>query len=142
MGKVVVCSGGFDPLHIGHLRHFEKAKALGDKLVVLVNSDDFLMRKKGYIFMPLPERMGIIKALRCVDDVVAVIDKDQTVAETLRVVKPDIFAKGGDRNPDQNSIPEEEIQACQEIGCEIIYGIGEQLNSSSKLVKRIINESS
>lgn len=134
--KVVAASGGFDPLHVGHVEYLEFAKKLageGGKLVVIVNSDDFLLRKKGYAFMPLAERMAIVKALRCVDEVVACIDQDQSVCETLRMVKPDVFAKGGDRNV--GNIPEAKV--CEECGIDIVDGLGEKIQSSSDLVKKL-----
>ncbi len=130
--KVVAASGGFDPLHVGHIEYLEHAKSLGDKLVVIINSDEFLHRKKGYAFMPLKERMAIIGALRCVDEVIACIDQDQSVCETLRMLKPNIFAKGGDRNV--GNIPEAAI--CEELGIDIIDGLGDKIQSSSDLVKR------
>jgi cytidyltransferase-like protein len=144
--KTIAASGGFDPLHIGHVEYLQHAKSLGAnlikaedgivneaRLVVIVNSDDFLVRKKGYAFMPLKERMAIIAALRCVDEVVACIDQDQTVCETLRLIKPDIFAKGGDRN--SGNIPE--LAVCQELGIEIVDGLGQKIQSSSELVSKL-----
>lgn len=133
MIKVAV-AGGWDPLHIGHVRHIEEASKLGNWLVVLVSSDEDMVRKKGIAFMPLSERVEILKALRWVDEVIVTIDKDGTMAETLKMVKPDIFAKGGDRSPD--NMPANEIEACKAIGCEIVYGIGKRLQSSSALLKR------
>jgi D-beta-D-heptose 7-phosphate kinase/D-beta-D-heptose 1-phosphate adenosyltransferase len=136
MTKVAV-SGGFDPLHLGHLRHMQLAKGLGDYLIVMVNPDRDMVRKKGYCFMPLEQRMEIVRGLRCVDEVVVIIDKDGTCAETLKMIHPEIFAKGGDRTPD--NMPENEIKACQEIGCKIVYGIGLKIMSSQDLVKKILN---
>lgn len=133
MAKVAV-AGGWDPLHIGHLRHVEAASGLGDWLVVLVSSDEDMVRKKGFVFMPLYERVEILKALRWVDEVVITIDKDGTMAKTLRMVRPDVFAKGGDRTPD--NMPTNEIEVCNEIGCKIVYGVGKQLQSSSALVRK------
>ena len=130
----VAVAGGFDPLHIGHLRHIQQARALGDYLIVLVSNDEDMIRKKGYCFMPLRERMEILRALRYVDEVIATRDKDGTQAETLEFVRPNIFAKGGDRLPD--NMPSSEIEVCQKIGCKIIYGIGKQLRSSFELVRR------
>ncbi len=130
---VVAASGGFDPLHVGHVEYLEHAKSLGDKLVVIVNTDDFLLRKKGYAFMPLEERMKIVQALKCVDEVVACIDKDQSVCETLRMLKPNIFAKGGDRNI--GNIPEAVV--CSEVGITIVDGLGAKIQSSSDLVKKL-----
>lgn len=130
----VAVSGGFDPLHLGHLRHMQLAKKLGDYLIVMINPDRDMIRKKGYCFMPLEQRLEIIKELRCVDEVVVIIDEDGSCAETLKRVHPDIFAKGGDRVPE--TMPPNEIEACCEIGCKIVYGVGEKLDSSSSLVRR------
>jgi len=126
----VAVSGGFDPFpHVGHLAHFKLAKELGDHLTVIVNSDEFLVRKKGVAHTPLVERLEQVKALRYVDEVVVSIDQDQTVAETLRLVKPDIFAKGGDRTPD--NMPTNELDVCKEIGCEIVYGVQGRVRRST-----------
>jgi cytidyltransferase-like protein len=130
----VMVSGGFDPIRRGHLQHFQLAKKLGDWLIVSVNPDEDMVRKKKYCFMPLEERQAIIRELRCVDEVITTIGKDGTQAETLRMVKPDIFAKGGDRTPD--NMPQSEIDACREIGCKIVYGVGEKITSSQEAVKR------
>lgn len=134
----VAVAGGFDPLHIGHLRHFQKAKTLGDYLIVLVSNDEDMIRKKGYCFMPLEDRMKILKELRCVDEVIATVDNDGTQAETLKLVKPDIFAKGGDRIPD--NMPQNEIEVCEEVDCKIVYGVGSQLRESSKLVENLLRQ--
>ncbi|MBA7710147.1 Bifunctional protein HldE [subsurface metagenome] len=134
----VAIAGGFDPLHIGHIKHIEAASKLGDWLIVIVSTDRDMIRKKGYEFMPFEERIEIVKALKWVDEVVPSIDADGTVAKTLKVIKPDIFAKGGDRTED--NMPENEIQACKEIGCKIVYGVGEQMQSSSGLVARIVKQ--
>jgi cytidyltransferase-like protein len=131
--RVVVCSGGFDPFHVGHLDHFLAAKALGDKLVVVINRDEFLLRKKGYVFMPLEERVDIIRNLRCVDEVVVAVDDDQSVAETLRLVKPQIFAQGKDRV--EGNIPQAELDVCGEIGCEVRYGVAGRHRSSSEVAR-------
>ena len=126
-----------DPLHVGHIRHLQLAKQLGDMLIVLVSNDEDMIRKKGYCFMPLAERMEILRALSCVDMVIPTIDKDGTQTETLKSVKADIFVKGGDRSP--FNMPQGEIDTCKEIGCKIVYGIGEQIQSSSYLVERLKN---
>lgn len=131
--KTITASGGFDPLHVGHVEYLEHAKSLGDKLIVIVNADEFLIRKKGYAFMPLAERVQIVKALRCVDEVFVCIDQDQSVCESLRAIKPDIFAKGGDRN--SGNIPEKIV--CDELGIMIVDGLGQKIQSSSDLVKKI-----
>ncbi|TFH36163.1 MAG: glycerol-3-phosphate cytidylyltransferase [Dehalococcoidia bacterium] len=132
--RVVAVSGGFDPLHVGHLRMIQAAAKLGTRLVVIVNDDDFLVRKKGYAFMPLAERMEIVRGLRDVDDVVAAVDRDQTVCETLRLVKPHVFANGGDRR-DAADIPETVV--CRELGIEMVFNVGGgKVQSSSELVQR------
>jgi len=129
----VAVSGGFDPIHSGHIDHIKKAKQLGDYLIAIVQSDENLIRKKGYAFMPYSERASIVGALKYVDEVAKNIDGDGTSARTLERVKPDIFAKGGDRSP--NNMPKNEIEICGRIGCKIIYGTGDQLNSSSDIVE-------
>lgn len=136
--KKVIVSGGFDPIHIGHLEMFEKAKTLGDHLTVILNSDKFLLEKKGYIFMPYKEREKIILGFKAVDQVVESIDKDNTVKETLKKLSKknlvDIFANGGDRE-DKKDIPEYEV--CKENGIKMVFGIGgKKIQSSSKLVDR------
>ena len=105
--KIVATSGYFDPLHIGHLECLELSKQLGDKLIVIVNSDLQAKLKKGKSFMKQKDRMKIISALKCVDEVFLSIDKDKSQCESLKYLKPDIFAKGGDRMSDE--IPEEKV---------------------------------
>jgi len=128
-------AGNFFPLHDGHIDHLEKARKLGDYLIAIIGSDDHLRRKGKPILLSLEARIRVLKAIRYVDEVVVAIDKDGTCAETLRMISPDFFCKGGDRTPD--TMPENEIKVCQEIGCKIIYGIGEKLNSSSKIIKEL-----
>ena len=132
--NVAVC-GAFDPLHSGHLEHIREAKRLGDYLTVILNPDEDVIRKRGVVFMPLGQRFQILKALRDVDEVIIAIDGDGTVANTIKMLKPDILAKGGDRNP--NNMPKNEIEACREVGCEIVYGVGKQLASCTELLKHI-----
>jgi len=133
--KKVAVGGGFDPLHVGHLRHMKEASKLGDHLTVIVNGDGDMVRKKGYCFMPLAERMEIVGSLKFVSQVLACLDNDGTVVRTLKWLKPDIFAKGGDRTPD--NMPRSELEACKEIGCRIVYGVGGgKAQSSSELVKK------
>lgn len=129
---VVFTSGYFDPFHAGHLELFELAKKLGDKLIVAVNNDSQTMQKKGFVFMPAEEKVKIIQAIKWVDEVIISIDKDQTQCETLRLVKPDIFAKGGDRYAYE--IPESSV--CKELGIKIIDGLGAKIQSSSDLVAK------
>jgi D-beta-D-heptose 7-phosphate kinase/D-beta-D-heptose 1-phosphate adenosyltransferase len=135
---VVAVSGGFDPIHIGHVRMFERAKALGDELVVILNNDNWLTKKKGYAFMPEKERKEVIEALRVVDRVIITKhqpnDSDTSVCRELRVIKPHIFANGGDRKLD--NIPE--VPVCEAIGCKMIFNIGQggKIQSSSWLLKK------
>ena len=133
---LVVTSGYFDPLHVGHIKHFLAAKALGDKHIVILNSDENCKAKKGYVFMPFEEKLEIIKNLRCVDMVVKCIDIDGSCAKTLECVHPDIFAKGGDRNID--NIPESERMVCKRLGIKVVNAVGgEKIQSSSKLVEGV-----
>ena len=127
----ICVSGGFDPVHIGHLRMMQDAAQHGN-LIVIVNSDKWLMRKKGYIFMPFKERCEILRGFECVTDTTFVDDKDNTVCEALRRIKPDYFANGGD--PKTDNTPEMDV--CNELGIELLWGIGGgKIQSSSTLVK-------
>jgi len=136
-GKVVVAvCGGFDPIHVGHIRHFRDAKKLGDILVVMLNTDDWLVKKKGYIFMPFKERKEIIESIRYVDKVIPVIDTGGSVAKTLEQLKPNIFAKGGDRTIE--NIPKSEIDACERSRIKIVFGVGGgKVQSSSWLTDKM-----
>ena len=125
----VVVSGYFDPVHKGHIEMFQRAKALGDKLIVIMNSDMQAIAKKGKPFMQERERKTIHEAIRFVDEVVISIDKDRSVCETLRMVHPDIFANGGDRFT--HEVPETKL--CRELGIEIVDGLGNKIQSSSNL---------
>ena len=127
--KVVATSGYFDPLHVGHLECLELAAQLGDKLIVIVNSDLQAKLKKGDSFMNQEDRMKIVSALRCVDEVFLSIDKDKSQCESLREINPDIFAKGGDRT--SKEIPESNV--CNELDIQIIDGLGAKIRSSSDL---------
>ncbi len=140
--KVVMVSGGFDPVHIGHVRMFEEAKKLGDELVISLNNDNWLKFKKGFVFMPERERKEIIEAFRVVDRVVisehTKNTNDISSIHMIKKIRPYIFAKGGDRHI--GNIPEVEI--CNEIGCKIISGLGRggKVQSSSALVKKILKK--
>lgn len=136
MKIIVAVCGAFDPLHSGHLEHIKEAKKLGDYLIVILNPDEDIIRKRGVVFMPMGQRYQILKALRDVDEVVIAIDGDGTVANTIRMLKPDILAKGGDRQPD--NMPKNELDACKEVNCKIVYGIGRQLASSTELIKKVL----
>ncbi len=127
----VLISGYFDPIHIGHIDFIRRAKNLGDYLIVIVNTDAQAIMKKGKSFMPEGERVEIMKALRYVDEVILSIDKDRTVCKTVEMIKPDIFANGGDRI--DGTIPEEWV--CDRLGIKIINNLGEKIQSSSNLTK-------
>ncbi len=129
--KKIAVSGYFDPVHIGHLQLFKLAKELGEgigKLIVIVNNDKQAILKKGRPFMPQNERIEIIKSIKEVDEVVLSIDEDRSVSKTLEIVKPDIFAASFRKH---RRIPEKDI--CDKLNIKIIDGLGEKLQSSSKL---------
>lgn len=136
--KIVLVTGGFDPLHSGHLAYFKAAKQLGDRLIVGVNSDTWLARKKGRAFMPWIERATIIDNLSVVDDVYEFIDDDGSSKDAIvqvREMYPTahiIFANGGDRT--KNNIPEMDIQ---DDNLEFVFGIGgeDKKNSSSWILE-------
>ena len=135
---VVAVSGGFDPVHKGHVRMFNEAKKLGDKLIVILNNDNWLKLKKGYVFMDQEERKEIIESFRAVDEVIVSFHeentKDISICEELKKIRPNIFAKGGDRH--SGNIPETPV--CEEIDCLIVNEIGHggKVQSSSWLVKQ------
>jgi D-beta-D-heptose 7-phosphate kinase/D-beta-D-heptose 1-phosphate adenosyltransferase len=128
--KTICVSGGFDPVHVGHLRMMQEAAAYGD-VIVIVNSDKWLMRKKGYIFMPFKERCEILEGLDCVTVTSHVADFDNTVCEALQRLRPDYFANGGDRKTDNTP----EMEVCSKLGIELLWNIGGgKIQSSSTLV--------
>lgn len=140
---IVIASGGFDPLHVGHLTYLQCARQLGDKLWVIVNSDEFLVRKKGYVFMPFYDRVRIVGALSCVDAVFGSEDTDQTVCETLRWLRGKtaeelLFANGGDRSSSDS--PERPV--CEELGIRMVDGLGPKVRSSSELCSKLFTASS
>jgi len=111
------------------------AAKLGDLLVVITNDDNFLLRKKNFVFMTADERAEVISHICGVDKVIIAIDTDQSVCRTLEMVRPDIFANGGDRR-DSSDIPEAKI--CQRIGCEMVFNVGGgKVQSSSDLVNKV-----
>lgn len=125
--KVVAVSGYFDPIHAGHLELFELSKRLGDKLIVILNNDEqIIMKRSKKPFMNQEQRKKIIESIKYVDEVFISIDKDRTVCESLKFIKPDIFANGGDRH--QGEIPEAKI--CKELGIEMVDGQGAKIASS------------
>jgi cytidyltransferase-like protein len=135
---VVAVSGGFDPIHPGHIRMFKEAKALGDKLVVILNNDNWLQKKKKFNFMGEKERKEVIEAIRWVDEVMITRHpkdpEDMSVTESLARLKPDIFANGGDRV--KHNTPE--VELCQKLGIKVVFNVGEggKIQSSSSLVEK------
>ncbi len=133
----VAVSGGFDPLHVGHVRMFKEARNLGDKLMVIINNDNWLQHKKGFVFMPQRERAEIVKELPFVDKVVftdhGIKDPDRSITRSLKKFKPAIFANGGDRKGVKD-IPE--VAICEELGIKMVFNVGEggKVQSSSWMV--------
>jgi len=138
--KVVVATGGFDPIHSGHIAYLEAAAKLGDILIVGINSDAWLTRKKGYPFMPVGERVAIVKALKCVDHTVLFDDSDGSAIEAInnaRLIYPDcqiIFSNGGDRTI--HNIPEQTAFK-DDPTVEFVFGVGGdfKMNSSSWILQ-------
>ena len=140
--KVVMVSGGFDPVHIGHVRMFEEAKKLGDQLIVVLNNDNWLRFKKGFTFMSEDDRKEIIESFGCVDKVILTghtpNTKDITVSKELEKIRPHIFANGGDR---KENVPVPEYDVCARLGIHMVFNVGEggKIRSSSELVKKAKN---
>ena len=136
MKTIVVVSGGFDPVHSGHIKLIKEARLLGDMLIVGINSDEWLARKKGRAFMPWQERLCILNNLSSVDEVYTFDDEDGTACHLLEQVRahyPDsqiVFANGGDRT--EKNIPEQSV-----AGIEFAFGIGgeNKANSSSWILQ-------
>ena len=136
--RVVIVSGGFDPIHSGHINHFIEARKLGDILIVGLNSDEWLTRKKGKPFLPIDERLAVVKSMRMVDSAVAFNDDDNSSISLIRqalVLFDDVlFANGGDRT--QDNIPE--IDAFDtDPRVQFAFGVGgtHKQNSSSWILK-------
>ena len=137
---VVAVSGGFDPIHPGHIRMFKAAKQLGDKLVVILNNDNWVMKKKKFVFMHDQERKEVLAAIKFVDEVVITRHPknpdDMSVGAELLRIRPDIFANGGDRH--KGNVPE--VEVCRKIGCRMVDNVGQggKIQSSSELVDQAI----
>jgi len=142
MNRVVLVTGGFDPIHSGHIEYFREAKKLGNVLVVGVNSDEWLARKKGQAFMNVNERVSIIKSLEMVDAVIVFNDVDGTAKDAIRYCLDSysdstiVFGNGGDRS--KTNIPEMEIHTTSEESkrLKFEFGVGgeHKMNSSSKIL--------
>src|SRR6185436_13734307 len=146
--KIVMVSGGFDPIHPGHTRLFRDAKKLGDRLVVVINNDHWIRAKKGHGFMSAKDRAEIISSFRDVDDVIISSHKknskgpkDMSVCRELLKLHPHIFANGGDRNKkdakDPKSSLHHDIELCKKLGIRMVYNVGHggKIRSSSELLK-------
>jgi len=147
--KTVAISGGFDPLHIGHVELMKEAKALGDRLVVIINNDNWIKKKKRTPFMEEGERKAIIEAIRYVDEVVLTEHPENpegpeamSVSKALEKIKPDIFANGGDRDEknaiDPSSSLYYDIQTCQRLDIQMVFNVGKsgKIQSSSWLIQK------
>ena len=137
--KAIIVSGYFNPIHKGHLEYLNCAKAIADKLFVIVNNDHQRELKGSKEFQDEAERVIIISNLKAVDEVFLSIDKDRTVCETIKHISEKFgneyeltFANGGDQNND--SIPEAVV--CKELGVSLIDGLGEKIQSSSWLLEK------
>ena len=136
--KAIIVSGYFNPIHKGHLDYINSAKALADRLFVIVNNDYQRTLKGSKEFQDEEERMIIVSNIKAVDQAILSIDKDRTVCETLRMIAEEFgeeydlaFANGGDQ--DNESIPENPV--CEEVGIVLIDGLGDKIQSSSWLLK-------
>ena len=138
MTRMVAVSGGFDPIHVGHVRMIQEAAKLGEYVVVIVNSDEWLKRKKGYVFMSWEERAEIMGNIKGVSLVSNVDDSDGTVCTALKRHRPSAFANGGDRKK-QNT---PEMEMCDELGIQMLWGIGgtTKPQSSSWLVNKAMEQ--
>lgn len=135
--KLIAVSGGFDPIHVGHVRMIRAAAELGEVLVI-ANSDEWLMRKKGFVFMPYEERAEILESIEGVFSVARADDEDDTVCSSLAVLRPDVFANGGDRK--NNNTPE--VALCEKLGIKMVWNVGGgKVQSSSDLVSNAKKES-
>jgi len=134
-----LCSGFFDPIHLGHLRFLQASVGYTDKLIVIVNSDNECIHKKGYVFMPIEHKLEIIATLRHIDFVID-IDAPETT-QYIKLFKPLLLTNGGDRST-ISQCNKNEVAACNSIGCEIRLGVGgsEKITSSSTLVENVISK--
>lgn len=144
LGIVMTC-GGFDPVHVGHIRCFKESALLkydfpNAIFVVIANGDEFLKNKKGFVFMPEAERMEVLNEIKGVDHVVRWYDGTQNCIGAIEKIKPNVFTKGGDRSS-RDKIPEADV--CDKVGCKIEFGVGgsDKPQSSSWLTSKLENSS-
>lgn len=131
---IIAISGGFDPLHIGHIRMIQEAAQHG-RVHIYANTDAWLIRKKGYAFMSLKDRAEILMAIKGVELVIPAMDDDGTVCESIKTFKPDIFANGGDRSPENTP----ELKLCNDLKIRTIFGVGgEKVESSSSIIRKVM----
>lgn len=135
---VVAVSGGFDPVHVGHAHLFRDARTLGDKLIVILNDDEWLMRKKGYVFMPQNERKELLEHIRWVDEVIVREPRPAyDVCHMLEKLPIDIFANGGADRSNEEEVPEAAV--CKARGIRMVFNVGDagKPQSSSWLVRNL-----
>jgi len=146
--KVVAVAGNFDPLHDGHIEHIREASGLGDFLVIITHNDYSVAKftKKHECYVPLWARKSMLQGILFVYRIPGIVVVAETItgvekpqngdcSKALSVVRPDVFAKGGDRTP--SNMPQEELDVCRSIGCEVVYGVGKKKNSSSEIIGRL-----
>ncbi|MFV1957816.1 MAG: adenylyltransferase/cytidyltransferase family protein [Planctomycetota bacterium] len=136
---ILVLSGGFDPLHVGHIRMFQHARDMAALLVVGVNSDDWLQRNRGRVYMPFEERREMVASIRGVTSAVGFDDADDTAVSLLRMVhtmSPGAklaFGNGGERT----AVNVPEVDVCKELGVDLVWGLGgDHVQASSDRVHR------
>ena len=134
----VAVSGGFDPIHVGHIEMMKRARRKGEKLVVILNNDNWLVDKKGFAFMPQRERKMLLEEFPFVDRVVLTDhrpnDPDRSVVRTLRAIRPDFFGNGGDRGT--RNTPE--MDACAELNIGMRFNLGKKIQSSSWMIENAV----
>lgn len=133
----IMVSGGFDPVHAGHIRMIRAAAAYGD-VIVIANSDTWLHEKKGFVFMDFNQRSEILNSIKGVILVDSVDDSDGTVCEAIKRLRPTYFANGGDRG--KHNTPEQCV--CENLGIEMLWSIGgdEKVAASSDLVNNAVDK--
>jgi len=142
---IVAISGGFDPIHKGHINMIrEAAEQFGTmcsgcgktkaRIHIYLTSDEWMIRREGFKFMSFGDRAAVLSAIQGVEMVFPVIDTDDTVCETIRTFKPDVFVNGGDRGPENTP----ELRTCNDLKIRMVFGVGgNKIESSSEMIKRI-----